>query len=107
MKTGYHHALKILLQEGDIALIDVREPAEYAEGRIEGAINIPLSVILNEVEKLNIAQGKKGVMQCRIGRRSMVACIKLQSEGYDFDLCNLEGGINAWQDAGYDSIFHI
>ena len=89
------------LCDGNVVLIDVREPAEYAEGYIESAFNIPLSVILNEIEKLNITPDQKIVMQCRIGKRSMLACLKLQSEGYDFDLWNLEGGINAWQGAGY------
>ena len=94
--------LKQNLCDGGVVLIDVREPAEYAEGYIEGAINMPLSVILDVIEKLNITPDKKLVMQCRIGKRSMLACVKLQSDGYDFDLWNLEGGINEWQEAGYE-----
>ena len=91
------------LCDENIVLIDVREPAEYAEEYIESAINIPLSVILNEIEKLNLTPDKKIVMQCRIGKRSMLACLKLQSEGYDLNLWNLEDGINAWKNAGYDT----
>ena len=99
--------LKQKLSEGKVVLIDVREPAEYAEEHIENAINLPLSVILNEIEQLNLTPDKQIVMQCRIGKRSMLACLKLQSEGYNLDLWNLEGGINAWKNTGYDTNPHF
>jgi adenylyltransferase/sulfurtransferase len=92
--------LNILLsKQQQVYLVDVREPMEYKQGRIKGSINIPLSCILNEIDKFDI--GKKLVMICKVGIRSKLACEKLLSEGYDFDLLNLDGGMLAWEAAGY------
>ena len=40
-------------------------------------------------------------MVCRAGVRSRLACEQLIAEGYNFDLFNLEGGVIAWENAGY------
>ena len=89
------------LNENKVIILDVREPYEYNEGHINGAINIPLSTILVEIDQIKDIQGKKIVLQCRVGGRSMRACQLLQAEGLEQDVWNLEGGIEAWKEAGY------
>lgn len=92
--------LNILLSKQQQAcLIDVREPIEYNQGHIKDSINIPLSCILNEIDNFDIS--KKLVMICKAGVRSKIACEKLLSEGYNFDFLNLDGGMLAWEAAGY------
>ena len=90
------------LESTEAIILDVREPYEYKEGHITGAINIPLSAILVEIDQIKDIQGKKIVLQCKVGGRSMRACQLLQAEGFAHDVWNLEGGINAWKEAGYD-----
>ena len=90
------------LESTEAIILDVREPYEYQEGHINGAINIPLSAILVEIDQIKDIQGKKIVLQCKVGGRSMRACQLLQAEGSAHDVWSLEGGINAWKDAGYD-----
>ena len=92
--------LNSLLFEQEIQLIDVREPSEYTQGHIENSFNIPLSCLLSEIYKFDV--DRKMVIICRSGVRSRLACEKLTSEGYDFDLFNLEGGMIAWEYAGYE-----
>ncbi len=89
------------LNETKVIILDVREPYEYNEGHIKEAINIPLSTILVGIDQLKNIQGKKIVLQCRVGGRSMRACQLLQAEGLEHDVWNLEGGIDAWKEAGY------
>ena len=89
------------LNENKVIILDVREPYEYNEGHINGAINIPLSTILVGIDQLKNIQGKKIILQCRVGGRSMRACQLLQAEGFKHDIWNLEGGIDAWKEAGY------
>lgn len=94
--------LKQWLDNNEAVVVDVREVAEFKGGHIPSAVNKPLSsVCLKEVCMPEHA-GKKVVMQCQGGKRSMMAVEKLLQENPDFDIYNLEGGINSWKEAGLD-----
>ena len=85
-----------IITRNDVRLIDVRTPAEYAEGHIEGAEN-------NDVKDSNFTERIKGIksmvaVYCRSGRRSMMAAEQLAKQGCT--VYNLDGGILAWQKAG-------
>ncbi len=95
--------LKSWLTDKECMLIDVREPFEYAESHIEGALNIPLSELLNKLDVI-AAQNKKLVLQCAAGVRSMNGCISLEKEDLQLDLYNLAGGIKTWIKEGFPVI---
>ena len=82
-------------------IIDVREPEEVAESRIEGSTHIPLGNILSfqlgELEDLD--KDTELILQCRSGKRSMQAGMMLETMGYT-NVKNLEGGILDWQALG-------
>ena len=69
----------LVIPEGSI-IVDVREPAEYAAGHVEGAINVPLSVLAGQVESLK-KQDKVVVTYCRSGIRSAIARQRLLAGG--------------------------
>jgi len=94
--------LNLWLDKDEVMLLDVREPYEYQEGYINGAINFPLSNLLLKIDQIKDIKGKKIVLQCKVGGRSMRACQLLKTEGIKQDLWNLEGGITAWKEAGYN-----
>lgn len=71
-------------------IIDVRSKNEYAEGHINGAINIPLSVIKKENYK--IPKNKKILLYCQSGTRSKKAGKILEDLGYK-EIYNLKGGL--------------
>ena len=74
-------------------LIDVREPWEFETCCIEGSINIPLSVIVRDKDKLDRLTEK--VIICHHGLRSRQVAQYLESNGFKA-VINLEGGIDLW-----------
>ena len=80
-------------------LIDVRTPAEFAQGHLPGAVNLDwtggvLSAKLGELDKTTPV-----LLYCASGRRSAEAAAHLRSQGFA-DVADLAGGIHAWSDAG-------
>lgn len=74
-------------------LVDVREPSEFANGHIEGALNIPLrSIPAAEGQLAN--KDAKLFIYCLSGARSGRACGALKKMGYS-DVTNI-GGINLY-----------
>jgi rhodanese-related sulfurtransferase len=99
IKTVDAATLKHWMQTGEAVVVDVREPAEHAAEKIEGATLLPLSKVNKNV--LPPAQGKKLVIHCRSGKRSTNACEKLLAEDPNLEVYNLKGGISAWGAAGH------
>ena len=85
------------LANGEVLLIDVREANEFAFERIPGALLYPLSTF--DPRAIPAASGKKLVIQCAAGGRSMRAAQALAAAGHA-EVYNLEGGINAWKSHG-------
>lgn len=79
-------------------LVDVREPAEHHAVCIAQAKLIPLGEITSD--KLPI-KNIKVVLQCRLGGRSEKAGEKLLAEDSGLDVYSMDGGIEAWEKAGY------
>ena len=74
----------------DGQLVDVREPAEVAEGTLPGAINIPLGELPSRVAELD--PSRRVVVLCRSGGRSTQAAEFLTAAGFA-DVVNLSGGM--------------
>jgi rhodanese-related sulfurtransferase len=89
-------AVHAALQKGEIMLVDVREPQEYAVERIHGALLYPLSTF--DARSLPM-EGRKLVLHCGGGVRSMKAAHKLLDAGHA-QVTHVEGGLAAWKAAG-------
>lgn len=75
-------------------IIDVREPYEYEENHVDGALNIPPAELLAGAKKLEgVPKDTELVLYCRSGSRSNASIEILRSFGYT----NLVNGINADQ----------
>ncbi len=86
-------ALKGLMASQRIALIDVREPGEFAAGHIDGAVLVPLGVLDAEYAKL--PKDVPLVVYCRAGERSAKAVTFLIAHGYGRAV-SLAGGFLAY-----------
>ena len=90
-----------LIAQGSVVLIDVRTPAEFAEGRLDGALNMP-------VQTFNAAAVprdglRETILYCRSSGRSKRAAEMLAQE-WGTKVRHLEGGILAWRAADLPEI---
>lgn len=82
-----------MLESGKkLNIIDVREAAEVAGGKIPGAVNIPLGLIQFKMNELN--KNKEYIIVCLSGGRSGMAAQFLESQGYH--VTNMAGGMMNW-----------
>ncbi len=78
-----------------LVVLDVRTPAEYAEGHVPGAINIPNGELAARVAELSDAKGRDIVVYCRSGVRAAQALDVLDKAGFK-RLFHLQGDYNRW-----------
>jgi rhodanese-related sulfurtransferase len=88
--------LKKGLADGTIALIDVREPNEYAAGHIPGAATLPLS----RFDPAQLPRDKRIVFSCRTGKRTLQAIEMSRLAGRRDACAHYEGSIQDWIAAG-------
>lgn len=80
-----------LVTEEHATLLDVRTPGEFAQGHVDGAINIPLQAL--PTGAASVDRERPVVVYCLSGGRSAQARSILSAEGYDvYDL----GPMSAW-----------
>ena len=89
---------KALLSNPNVVILDVREQQEYDQSHIAGVRLIPTGDLPNRLAE--IPRDKTVIVTCRSGNRSAAATKFLREQGYT-DVHNMEGGIIAWQAAGY------
>ncbi len=93
--------LAALMAAGDVVVIDVRTPAEFAESRLPGALNAPLGTF--DPATIPIEAERETILYCSSSRRSGIAATAL-SEYLGTTVRHLEGGIQAWNEAGLETI---
>lgn len=91
-------ALRGLMDQGDIILVDVRTDDEAARGIIQGARHIPLHLLPLRADEIGGATPV--VFYCHSGMRSAQASAFMANQGRD-NVYNLRGGVLAWASAGY------
>jgi len=84
---------------GDSLVLDVREPDEYEQGAIPGALHIPRGHLEGQVEGKIPDKDTPIIVHCASGFRSSFAAKTLQDLGYS-NVVNLAGGFNKWKDEG-------
>ncbi len=75
-------AVKLMGEEKDYVILDVRRPDEFSEGHIPGAVNIPNETIIEEAEGILKDKDRLILVYCRSGNRSKQASQKLAEMGY-------------------------
>ncbi len=86
-------AKKMMDNNADIVIVDVRDEEELSEGYIENSVLIPLDTVESSIES-KIDKDKTILVYCRSGRRSAMACDIMDNLGYR-NVYNF-GGIIDW-----------
>ena len=88
------------IDQGDVAMVDVRELTEFEERHIEGAIHVPRSYLEQRIEQYVPDRSKRVILYCASGVRSALAAKTMSEElGYE-DVTSMAGGITLWRDRG-------
>lgn len=103
MSTSPYHLIsaekaKEMIDAGDVTIVDVRTSAEYKEGHIPGAYNLPLDAIAATPPVALPDKDATLIVYCLSGGRSKNASKKLVAMGYT-QVFDMSGGIMGW---GYD-----
>lgn len=96
MELRHVDEMRDAVQNRQSLVLDVRAQHEYAAGHLPGAMNIPLTRLLADLERL--PRDIDLLVNCQTGGRSFVAATLLMAHGYD-RVMNLEGGYVAWRQA--------
>ena len=89
--------LSAMLRDGRALVVDVREPDEFADGHVPGAINLPLSAF--DSAAVPHPGDRLVVLNCLGGKRSGMALDQCAVAQAAIDT-HLAGGFKAWADAG-------
>jgi len=104
--------LSAQLADHQSILIDVREPDEFQQGRVDRAVNYPRGVLEMKIHQhpavaahcesqqaLAELAARPVYLMCRSGARSALAALSLQQMGFS-QVYSVAGGFQAWLDAG-------
>src|SRR5436305_5621444 len=80
-------------------LLDVREPDEYEQGALPGALHIPRGNLESNIESRVLDKDAPIVVYCAGGTRSAFAADTLAQLGYT-DVVSVAGGFNKWKNEG-------
>lgn len=90
------HDMKVAV-DGGAYLLDVRTPAEFADGHVASAVNLPLDEVQARADE--VPADRPVYVICRSGSRSAQASLLLKQANRDAR--NVGGGMNDWAAAGY------
>jgi rhodanese-related sulfurtransferase len=91
------------LRSENARILDVRTPAEFESVHIPGSYNVPLDLLSEHREELSKTVDGPVILVCASGMRAKQADNTLRDAGFS-QLTVLEGGINAWQQNGYEVV---
>jgi phage shock protein E len=88
---------RIAWADGSLVVLDVRAPADYAQGHIPGAINIPQEELAARVAELEGARERDIVVYCGTGKRTAQALQVLEKSGFR-RIFHLKGDFTRWSE---------
>ncbi|MFA6017464.1 MAG: rhodanese-like domain-containing protein [Patescibacteria group bacterium] len=94
---------KAINEKIDVVILDVRTPAEYSRGKIEGSINIPVDDIASQITTAIPNKNKTVYVYCLSGSRSDVAVEIMIQLGYT-NVFSMTSGLLMWRSKKYPMV---
>jgi len=91
-------AIRLMNNNDDILILDIRTEADYKSGHINGAKNVPLNNFATSIGGLSGSKSEPVLLYCNSGNTVTRAIKMLKKAGFE-QVNNLEGGIAAWKEA--------
>src|SRR5262245_13890858 len=85
----------------DATVVDVREPEEFANGHVPGAMNLPQAELATRLDE--VPRDRPVLVICQGGFRSLRAAQFLSQRGFS-NVASVKGGTEAWRAAGGEMI---
>jgi glyoxylase-like metal-dependent hydrolase (beta-lactamase superfamily II)/rhodanese-related sulfurtransferase len=98
-QISVHDLATMKEEQGDLLIVDVREPFEWDEGHIEGALHLPMGEAVRRLAE--VPTGRPTAVVCAGGLRSSLVISALSREGVAARWYNVAGGMGMWTRAGY------
>ena len=95
--------LTTLINQKDGVVIDVRPAAEYRQGHIVDAINIPHEQVAKRVGELEKYRGRPLVVVCKMGQHASGAAKAMRAAGLE-DVHRLSGGMMEWSGSNLPTV---
>ncbi len=93
-EISYDNLKRLIKENGNLKIVDIRSPQEFAENRIKSAINIPLYDLGRRYKEMLPNKNQPIILYCQYGSRSRQAYQILEAKGYT-QLYSLKGGIDS------------
>lgn len=100
-QTSVEETRKAMKSGEEVVVLDVREPAEWDDAHITEAKLIPRGLLEYMAAEELPDKESRIVVHCATGGRSALAAKTLAEMGYE-NVANMDGGINAWRERGYE-----
>ena len=91
-------AMEIIKDNNNVVIVDVRPQEKFDAGHIPGAINIPVTEIVDKAESVFPDKKADILVYCGTGDKSQVAAIRLADMGYEH-VIEMTGGLEFWKGA--------
>ena len=88
-----------LINQRDAVIVDIRDQAEFARGHIANSKNMPAKVLDERKAEIDKLKDTPVIVSCDTGMRAGASADKLRALGIK-EVFTLQGGLNAWRDAG-------
>ncbi len=86
------------MNNGNTVVVDVRENDEFNKGHIEGAVNVPLSKIKDQISSLDAYKNNQVLVICQDGTRSNAAGKLITKNDLIKEVFVVSGGMQSWQE---------
>lgn len=91
-------AIRVMNNNDDALILDIRAAADYKNGHIKGAKNTPLGELGSKIDTYASYKNKAVLIYCNSGSSATSAIKLFKKAGFE-KINNLEGGIAAWKEA--------